>query len=65
MSSTLEIRRFVSRTQTLADRNRHRSVVDVLEFRIASFVDRSGPLAVSGFADHLADPDLGASGYSE
>jgi hypothetical protein len=30
--------------------------VDVLEFRIALFVDQSGLLAVSGFVDQLADP---------
>ena len=38
-----EIRRFVSRIQALANRERHRCVVDGLEFRIASFVGRSGP----------------------
>jgi hypothetical protein len=37
-------------------------VVDVLEFKIASFVGQSGLLAVSGYADHLAVPDPGASG---
>ena len=57
-----EIRRIVSRIQALVDRNRHRCVVDVLEFRIASFVDRSDPLAVSGSVDLLADPFPGASG---
>ena len=49
----------------MADRDRHRCVVDALEFRIASFVDRSGPPAVSGFPDHLADPGPDASGSSE
>lgn len=36
-----------------------------LEFRIASFVDWSDPLAVSGSVDPLADPVPGASGSSE
>lgn len=40
-------------------------VVDVLEFRITLFVGRSGPLAVSGSVDPLADPAPDASGSSE
>ena len=65
MSWASEIRQFVSRIKPLVDRDRHLCVVDVLEFKIASFVDRSGLLAVSGSVDHLADPDPGASGSSE
>ena len=55
----------VSRIQALVNRNRHRCVVDGLKFRIASFVDRSDLLAVSGSVDPLADPAPGASGSSE
>jgi hypothetical protein len=55
MSWASEIRRFVSRIQALVDRNRHRCVVDVPEYRIASFVGRPGLLAVSGFVGQLAD----------
>jgi len=47
MSWASEIRRFVSRIQALVDRNRHRCVVDVPDFRIASFVGQSVLLAVS------------------
>ena len=59
-----EIRRIVSRIRTLTDRDRHRCVVNAPEFRIASFVDRSGLLAVSGSVDSLADPDPDASVFS-
>jgi hypothetical protein len=38
--------------------------VDVLEFKIASFVGRSGLLAVSGSMDPQADQVPGASGSS-
>ena len=31
------------RIQALAERDRHRCVISTLEFRIASFVDQSGP----------------------
>ena len=65
MSSTVEIRRFVSRIQVLADRGLHRVLFDVLEFRIASFGGQSDLTAVSGSMDQLADPALGASGSSE
>ena len=58
-------RLFVSRIHALADRAPHRSVVNVLEIRIASFADLSGPLAVSGSVDPSADPAPGASGSSE
>ena len=65
MSWASEIRRFVSRIGTLADRDRHRCVVDVPEFRIASFVGRSDLTAVSGSEDHRPDPAPDASGSSE
>ena len=52
-------------SEALADRDRHRCVVDVPEIRIASFVGRPGLLAVSGFVGQLADPVPGASGSSE
>jgi len=58
-------RLFVSRIHALADRAPHRSVVNVLEIRIASFVGRPALLAVSGFVGQLADPVPGASGSSE
>ena len=50
------IRLFVSRIHALVDRDPHRCVVDGPGIRIASFVDRSGLLAVSGSVDPLADP---------
>ena len=61
MSSTVEIRRFVSRDQILADRGLHQVLFDVLEFRIASFIGRSDLTAVSESMDQLADPAPHAS----
>ena len=53
------------RIGTLADRDRHRCVVDVPEIRIVSFVGRSDLTAVSGSEDHRPDPAPDASGSSE
>ncbi len=42
--------------QTPTDRDRHRCVVDVLEFRTVSSIGPSDVMAVSGSVDPLADP---------